>query len=201
MPTSDLVKYFNVSQGKTNTANERLNRLETNDSLSPVYLEDTIHASRARPGVSAPTLALRAIGAAGGVLMSVEQFSNVVQQDVYFEWHAPYNCDIATPVEFHIMWIPGAAWTVGNYAWRAECLVKKEGDTYTTGTPIPLAQDVTPTSAQIEIETIMGTISVVSEGVIYIHFYRDVASDNGDSTGDIDFFEFKYRSKKRGSKT
>lgn len=202
MPTRDLTSYFNTTQNKANTVNERINRLETNDSLSPVYLEDTIHASRARKGVSAPTEALRAVGGGGTVLMTVEQFSNAVQQDIYFEWHAPYHLDDATPVEFHLMWLPGAAWSAGNYMWKLEYVILSEGDAYNVGVAQTIQADVTPANAVDRIETEFTTTFILTKNqVIYCHLYRDVALDNGDSTGDVDFVEFKYLSRKRGSKT
>ena len=103
---------------KQATVNRRLANLETADGISPVWLEYYIAAGRTKAGVSAPTETLRAIGASGGVLIDVQQFSKTVQQDVYFEWHTPYNLDNTVPVEFHLMWLPGSAYTTGNYLWE-----------------------------------------------------------------------------------
>lgn len=150
-------------------------------------------------GASAPTEALRAIGASGGVQVDVYQFSQVTQQDAYVEFHAPDDIDASVDVSLALMWLPGTGWTGGNYVWTAEYLIKGEGDAYNTGTPTTITADVTPSNATDWIETTFSTaITMVADDVLLVHFYRDVASDNGDDTGDVTHWELKYTANKLG---
>lgn len=182
--------------------NRRIANLETADTISPVWLEYYIPAGRTKAGASAPTDTLRAIGASGGVLIDVQQFSKTVQQDVYFEWHTPYNLDNTEPVEFHLMWLPGSAYTTGNYLWKLEYLVKNETDPHNTGTPTTIPADVTPAGAVNMIETeFVNTIPIIRSQILCCHFYRDVAGDNADDTGDVNFFEIAYKIDRNGSAT
>lgn len=182
--------------------NRRLANLETADSISPAWLEYYIASGQAKAGASAPTSTLRAIGASGGVLIDVQQFSKTTQQEVYFEWHAPRDMDNTVYVNFHLMWIPGTGYTAGNYLWKLEYLVKSDDDPYNTGTPSTLLADVTPANAINMIETeFVGNIPILREQILCCHFYRDVAGDNADDTGDVNFFEIVYRIDRFGSVT
>lgn len=165
-----------------------------------VWEQNKIDALSAAKGVSAPTNSLRAIGASGGVLKPVIQFSKTVQEDIYFEFHAPYAMDESDPCHFHLVWLPGAGWTSGNYVWKLEYLVKSENDSITTGTPTTIVQDITPTSATTMIETeFPDSISFTApDQVLICHFYRDVASDNADDVGEVNMLEIHYKKNKQG---
>lgn len=151
-------------------------------------------------GASAPTSTTRAAGASGGVLVPVLRFSNTVQQDIYFIFHAPEGIDETFPCEFHLMWIPGASWSAGNYLWKIEYLVKDEnGAAINTGTPTTISVDVTPASAVNLIEThFADTVTVAAEQLVFAHLYRDVAGDNGDDVADVTFVEVEYALKALG---
>ena len=167
-----------------------------------VIKEVTFKAQSAAKGASAPTDALRALGASGGVLMPVVEFSKVTQQDVHGEFHMPYDVDNSVNVEFHLMWIPGAAWTTGNYSWNLEYLIKEESGNTTIGTPTTILMGVTPNNSTDIIETkFTDTIDLDAEQVLFAHIYRDVANDNGDDTGDVLFGEIQYTSNKLGEAT
>lgn len=164
-----------------------------------------IHAGSSTKGVSAPTDYLRTIGASGDVKKPVLQFSDVSQQDIYFEIHCPEDLDSSENPEFHLMWIPGASWTSGNYRWVLEYMVKSEdasyGDANTTiGTPTTIYMDATPSNNYDLIETKFTDkfIGVSENKIIICHLYRDVANDNADDVGEINFFEFTYISNKLG---
>lgn len=164
-----------------------------------------IHAGSSAKGVSAPSDYLRAIGASGGVKKPVLQFSNVSQQDIYFEIHCPEDLDSSENPEFHLMWIPGASWTSGNYRWVLEYIVKYEDASYgdantTTGTPTTIYMDVTPSNSYDLIETKFTDkfIGVAEDKLIVCHLYRDVANDNANDVGEVNFFEFTYISNKLG---
>lgn len=157
------------------------------------HKEIRFYPKNVEPGVSAPAEALRPIGASGNVQKTVLQFSKTVQQDVYFEIHPDYDQDDTVNHKFHIVWVPGSGWTAGNYVWKLEYLVKTEAADLSTGAPTTISADVTPTSATTTIETIFAnTIDLNIGQVAYCHFYRDVASDNGDDTGDVNLFESEY---------
>lgn len=164
------------------------------DITIPEFDELRIESTKAAKGSSAPTDALRDVGASGTLKMPVEQFSKTVQQDVYFTFHYPTNIDFTQDVEFHLMWIPGAGWTSGNYMWKLEYLTKNEnGGNVTTGTPTTIQADVTPASADLLIEThFADTITINDDEILICHFYRDVANDNADDVGEVLFFEIGY---------
>lgn len=151
-------------------------------------------------GASAPTQALRAVGASGGVLLPVVQFSKTTQQDVYFEVHAPEDIDNDVNVSFNLMWQAGAAYTSGNYVWKVEFLIKDEnGASTATGTPETISADITPPDATTVLETkFTQTINLNAQQVMWAHFYRDVASDNGDDVGSCRWAEIEYTSNKLG---
>ena len=153
-------------------------------------------------GGSAPTRTTRAVGASGGVVVPVLSFSDVVQNDVYFEIHAAHDTDDSVSVEFHIHWIPNSTWTSGNYMWKLEYLAKANNASFATGTPTTISADVTPANATDSIETeFASTIDLNAEQTLCGHFYRDVANDNGDAKGEIRFFEIEYTSNKLGVDT
>ena len=156
--------------------------------------EIRIGVSGFEKGVSAPTSALRAIGASGGIKKAVLQFSKTVQQDIYFEVHPNYNQDDSVNHEFHLIWIPGEAWTTGNYVWKLEYLIKAEsGENILTGTPTTISADVTPANATNMIETVFAETYDLNIGqILFAHLYRDVASDNGDDVGSINLIESEY---------
>ena len=169
------------------------------DLVVTMTREVRIATTESTHGASAPNDANRAVGASGGVLLPVDQFSKTVQNDVHFILHAPSDIDGTVNGEFHLMWLPGAAWTAGNYMWKLEYLVKTDGDSYATGTPTTIQADVTPASATALIETeFASTIDLNLGQTLWCHFYRDVANDNGDDTGDIYMYEFSYTSKVAG---
>jgi hypothetical protein len=144
-------------------------------------------------GASAPTLTTRPIGASGSVEIPVLSFSNTVQQDTRFKVHIPGNIDDTVEVEFHLMWIPGVSWTTGNYMWKADVLVVSDGSDTTVGTPTTISADITPANATDRIETHFATtIPVSGEQVVYVYFYRDVANDNADDVGEVEFLELNY---------
>ncbi|RPI64530.1 MAG: hypothetical protein EHM48_00640 [Planctomycetaceae bacterium] len=150
-------------------------------------------------GAAAPTSALRAIGASGGVMESVRQFSAAAQNDLYVRFHAPTDLDDSVNVTFHLMWLPGSAWTAGNYLWKLEYLVKAKTAASNTGTPTTISADVTPANATDYIETEFATaVDLNADQVLVCHFYRDVAGDNGDDTGDVRFLEIEYTCNKLG---
>lgn len=153
-----------------------------------------------RNGSSAPTDANRAVGASGGVLLPVKQFSKTTQNDIYFELHPESDIDSSVNVAIHFMWLPGSGWTTGNYLWKLEYLVKNEnGAAYNTGTPTTISADVTPANATDTIETVFAsTVALTWNQTIWCHFYRDVAGDNADDTGDLRFVEMEYTANKLG---
>lgn len=167
-----------------------------------VKRELRLEAFKAAKGAGAPTDANRAVGASGGVLLPVTKFSKTTQNDVHFVFHAPSDLDATVAVHFHFMWLPGAAWTAGNYLWKMEYLAKNENGVYNTGAPTTIQADVTPANATDAIETEIATdITFAAEQMLWCHFYRDVAGDNGDDTGDLIFFELEYTADKLGVAT
>lgn len=197
----------NIFTGTTKLGDGTTNYIEfgTNGRLllhgtARVSEQEKIPGTSASKGSAAPTDALRAIGASGGVLKPVTQFSKTTQQDVYFVFHAPYSCDFSDPVHFHLLWLPGSGWTTGNYVWKLEYLVKNENDPYNTGTPTTISVNVTPADATHIIETeFTDNITLTADDqTIICHFYRDVASDNADDTGDVAFFEMHFTKNKQG---
>lgn len=183
----------------TNFANFAPNGLLTLVGTARVKNEMIFTASGAGLGVSTPTLAFRDIGASGGVKKEVLQFSKTIQNDAYTEFHTPHSLDGSENVAFHLMWIPGAAWTTGNYIWKFEYVVKNEDDPTNTGTPTTITMDVTPANAIDMIETVFSTTIDIGPNQLLIgHFYRDVGSDNADDVGEINFFEVEYTQDKLG---
>lgn len=180
-------------------------RFDTNGKMTMVggarvIDEIRIDAVSASKGVSAPTITLRPVGASGGVLKDVAQYSKTSQNDQYLEFHAPESMDETEPCHFHFMWIPGTSYTTGNYVWKVEYLVKGEHDAYNTGTPTTLTANVTPSNAVDMIETeFPEDIILGNQNILLIHFYRDVSADNADDTGDINLFEFEYTRNKQGT--
>lgn len=168
-----------------------------------VKRELRLEAYRAAKGAGSPTDENRAVGASGTVLLPVTKFSKTTQNDVYFVFHAPSDLDATVPVHFHFMWLPGASWTTGNYLWKMEYLTKNEnGAAYNAGAPATVQADVTPANATDTIETEIATdITLAAEQMLWGHFYRDVAGDNGDDTGDLIFFELEYTADKLGIAT
>lgn len=162
---------------------------------SPTYINEYRIASVTTVlGASAPTLTTRAIGASGGVKAPVLQFSKTTQNDCYFEIHAPNDLVNEHSVYFHVMAFPGAAWTAGNFVLKLEYLIKNEyTGTTDTGTPTTIDYDYTPSAATefVELE-FTDAIDFNQEETLICHFYRDVASDNGDDVLSVRFFEIKY---------
>lgn len=155
--------------------------------------EERINVTGVGSGAAAPTAGYRDIGASGDVKKAVLKFSKTQQNDIYFEFHSSCDADFTEDVELHLMWIPGAAWTSGNYVWKVEYLVKDENESVATGTPTTISEDVTPSNATDLIETeFSSTISMAGEQILIGHLYRDVASDNGDDVGEFNFIEKSY---------
>jgi len=161
--------------------------------------EIRIDAVKASVGSSAPTEVLRNVGESGTVKKSVSRYSKTVKNDVYFEFHAPESMDTTVNVEFHVVWIPESGWSSGNYKWVLEYLTKAEDAMITTGTPITISMDITPTNDSTFIETEFDSTIVLNiQETLIGHFYRDVANDNGDADGDVNMFEIKYVRNKQG---
>lgn len=197
-----IVGDLKVGDDNTNYASFATDGELTLTGTARVTKELTFKAQAAAKGASAPTDALRTMGASGTLKFPVSQFSKTTQQDIHGEFHLPDDVDNSVNIEFHLMWIPGSGWTTGNYVWKLEYLVKEEDDDTTTGTPTTISMDVTPSNATDIIETeFTSTIDANAEQIVFGHFYRDVANDNGDDTGDIIFFEVKYTSNKLGEAT
>ena len=98
-----------------------------------------------------------------------------------------------------MLWWPGESWTSGNYVWKFEYLVTNDDHDYTTGSPTTISVDVTPSNATDRIQSVFSSaIDIGPDQVLHGHFYRDVASDNGDDTGDAEFGVFKYTKNKLG---
>lgn len=165
-----------------------------------VQKETRVFSYHTELGASAPTMTTRAVGASGGVLQPVLQFSKTTQNDVYFLFHAPEDMDYTSPAIFHLMWQPGAGWTTGNYMWKLEYLIMNgSGATLLAGTPTTISADVTPSNATTNIETAFsGNITLAVDQIMVCHFYRDVANDNGDDIGSTVAFELHYTSDKLG---
>ena len=166
-----------------------------------VYKEIVIPIKRVTSGASAPVEANRAVGASGGVLVPVLQFSKTTQNDIHFEVHMQADCDTSAAVHFHIMWFPGASWTTGNFMWKLEYLVRdSSGTALNTGTPTTISADVTPSAAtnMIETEFAADITLTADDQVLECHFYRDVANDNGDDVGELRFCEIHYTVNKLG---
>jgi hypothetical protein len=168
-----------------------------------VKKEVRIESIRTELGSSAPSETTRAVGASGGVLLPVLQFSQVTQQDCYFTIPTPSDMDTSVAANFHLMWQPGTAWTTGNYMWKLEYLVLNEnGATLLAGTPTTISADVTPSNATTNIETVFSsTITLAVDQYVVCHFYRDVANDNADAVGSVTYFELNYTVNKLGVAT
>jgi hypothetical protein len=162
--------------------------------VQSILKEIRIESTKATIGASAPTNTLRDVGASGNVKIPVSQFSKTIQQDLYFIIHYPSDIDNDINVNFHLMWIPGASWTAGNYMWKLEYLIKdEETGVVTTGTPTTIDEDITPANATTLIETeFSDAIDLNLDELLMCHFYRDVANDNGDDVGEVLFFEIEY---------
>lgn len=162
--------------------------------------EYKIEGVRTVLGASAPNSTTRAVGASGGVLMAVLEFSKTEQQDIYFVFHAPEGIDETFNCEFHLMWVPGASWSTGNYLWKIEYIIKAEyGGDVSAGTPTTISMDVTPTSAVQLIEThFTDTFNLAESEIVFAHLYRDVAGDSGNDVGDVFFVEVEYALKALG---
>lgn len=168
-----------------------------------VLKETRVTSETVRRGASAPAIAFRQIGTTATMLADTLQFSKTVQNDVYFIFHVEVDADFTVDGNFHLMWIPGAAWTSGNYVWKLEYIIKNEltGDS-TTGASTIISADVTPSNAVDFIETRFATaIPLTFENVVFCHLYRDVASDNADDVGDMYELEMSYTSDKLGTAT
>lgn len=166
-----------------------------------VRKEIRIEAVIAGKGVSAPTDTTRAVGSSGNVKVPVTQFSKVSQNDVYFEMHMPHDLDASADATFHLMWFPGASWTTGNYLWKLEYIITAEsGVELNANAPTTISADITPTAATNVIETEFATAisGLQSDYLLWCHFYRDVAGDNGDDVGDVRWFEIEYVSNSLG---
>lgn len=159
----------------------------------------SVLATGAGAGVSTPTLTVRAVGASGDVEIDVLRFSKVVQNDARINFCSSDMFDDSVNGNFVLKWIPGAAWTGGNFVWVLEYIVKGSDEDITTGTPTTISVDVTPVNATDKIETVFGdSINLDAGQVLSGHFYRDVASDNGDDVGDVERFQFEYTANKLG---
>lgn len=176
---------------------ERLEAIEI--PRLPVLREVRLDVFQVRNGASAPSTGLRAVGASGGVQVPVLSFSSVIQQDVYFEFHAPTDLNPGKPVHLHVMWQPASGWTSGTYTWKLEYLVKDEnGATLLSGTPTTITQTITPTNATTWKETeYPDNITLGSDQVAVCHFYRDVA-DTGNAAGEVRWWELEYESNRLG---
>ena len=153
-------------------------------------------------GASAPTTDGIPLGASGTLGASIDLFSKVTQQDVFFSFHVPTDCDVSVVSELSFIWVPGPAWTAGNYMWKLEYLVKADDAAYNTGTPTTISADVTPSNLVDFIKTTFSsTITLVADNTVFFHFYRDVANDNGDDVGGIISFEIEYTANKLGEPT
>jgi hypothetical protein len=167
-----------------------------------VKLEQTSSAFSQKLGVSSPSSVLRQIGTTATMLEPVLEFSKTVQNDIYFVLHVSEMADSTVDVEFHLMWVPGAAWTAGNYVWKLEYIVKDEDADSTTVASTTISEDVTPANATDFIETEFSTtINADAQQTISCHLYRDVASDNGDDHGDVRFVEYEFTANKLGEAT
>lgn len=152
-----------------------------------------------KTGPSIPTEAFRAFGASGGVVTVVDQYSASQQNDVYFKIHSPSDLDPSEDVEFHVVWLPGASWTSGNYIWKLEYLVKDEyTGVYNTGVPTTISGVYTPVNATtMREDEFTQTIDLDTEEIMFCHFYRDIA-DSANDTGDVMYFEIEYTMNKLG---
>lgn len=181
----------------------RLGRLERHGLTGVDGLSDTtqmretkIDAVNVIKGAAAPTVTTRAVGASGGVAVPVLSFSKTTQQDCYFEIHTAEELNEAIACEFHLMWVPGASWSSGNYMWKLEYLVLDEDGASGAGTPTTISMNVTPGDATTLIETeFTSTIALEPDQTLACHFYRDVANDNGNDTGEVRFFELWWVSR------
>lgn len=159
----------------------------------------SVLATGAGAGVSTPTLTTRAVGASGDVLLDVLRFSKVTQNDSRVNFCASDTTDDSVNGYFVLRWLPGVAWTSGNYVWVLEYLVKSQDEDITTGTPTTISMDVTPANAVDQIVTVFGNSIDLNDGQSIVgHFYRNVGSDNGDDAGDVVRFQFEYTANKLG---
>lgn len=164
-----------------------------------VLKEIVVPVSRLTSGASAPTLTTRAVGASGTVKIPVLSFSKTTEQETYGEIHIPSDNDDSINVSLHLMWIPGAGYTTGNYAWNFTYLVKNDDGDDSVGVPLNVSATVTPTNATQLIETHFATtIDANAQQVIQFRFFRDVAADNADDTGEVRFLEVEYTANKLG---
>ena len=164
-----------------------------------VKIEIIQDAQRSQTGAAKPTATVRAIGASGGVRIPVDSYSKTTQNDQDILFHSMHDTDGGVDVTFHLIWIPGAAWTAGNYMWKLEYLVKNESGNLTTGAPTTIQADVTPSNATDSIETeFVSTIDLGPDQLLCGHFYRDVANDNADDVGEVMFFEIEYTANSLG---
>lgn len=156
-----------------------------------------VPAGAASKGASAPTDALRAIGASGGVKIPVSQFSKTTQQDLYFEIHPDTDMDHDQSCAFHLMWLPGASWTTGNFVWKLEYItIDEESGVVTSGTPTTITFTCIVTSATQFIECRSPFSVAVPDGhTVCVHLYRDVAADDGNDVGEVRFLELVYKTK------
>lgn len=165
-----------------------------------VKWEERIENYRMRVGASAPTAAFRQIGTTVTMLAPVYAFSKTTQQDLYWMVYTKPNIDISENITMSIVWLPGAAWTAGNYKWVLEYIVKTETGNISTGASTSINVDVTPSNAYTTREdNFSATIDVTDVNtLVYCHLYRDVANDNADDVGELLFVEAVYTINKLG---
>lgn len=158
------------------------------------WYEERISALGVRLGAGAPTAATRQFGATSGVLAPTLDFSSVTNQLVEFVWHAPEDLNSDMPAYIHVMWIPGASWTAGNYSLSLEFIVKAENGTVGAGATTNVAMSVTPANGTTLIETEFSAypITIGADQMLSVRFYRNTLTDNGDDVLQLLFIEIEY---------
>lgn len=161
----------------------------------------SVFATGAGPGISTPTLTTRAIGASGGITVDVLRFSDILQNDSRLGFCGPPAIDNSVNGHFVLKWIPGATYNnAGFYRWVMEYIVKDSDEDITTGTPITVFVDVTPTNNTDRIETVFpGSVDLDGGQRVSAHFYRDTATDTANGGGgDVEEWQFEYTANKLG---
>lgn len=155
--------------------------------------EETIRATALTLGATAPTLSSRLLDTGSVIAAPTLDFSSVTTQNVFYLWHVPKNLNSNQPIYFHVMWIPGASWTSGNFYLQFYYRSELENATLPYGTYTVQNADVTPTSATkiIETEYPLG-YSVNPDDLLGIMFRRNVSLDNGNDVLQLFFLEIKY---------
>lgn len=160
------------------------------------FKEDRIYAGTIKIPASNPADSESLQLAASTVSAPTLAFSPSAGTDeqVFFDWHAPFDLDGNYDAEIHLVWASDSGWSSGSYRWAIDCLVfDEEVADLTAGSAVTIFKDATPNAANQILETeFAATIDIAPDQVMYMRLYLDASESGADGDGHLLFVEIKY---------